>query len=162
MQHPPTKSTQTTSNTMARAYLEIILGPMFSGKTSKLTEIYKQCMFCNIPVAVINFALDTRYHDTMMSTHDKHFRTIPPELHATGVYMLYTPVPSNFMCSLLPRNEHCDECLVSPSSHNVSAWTQKFRGPCSGPNKHTWVHSWHTLRMCRWLCWAAQIANAIL
>lgn len=69
MQYPPTKSTQTT---MARAYLEIILGPMFSGKTSKLTEIYKQCMFCSIPVAVINYALDTRYHDTMMSTHDKH------------------------------------------------------------------------------------------
>jgi thymidine kinase len=57
---------------MSRSYLEIILGPMFSGKTSKLAEIYKQCMFCNIPVAVINFALDTRYHDTMMSTHDKH------------------------------------------------------------------------------------------
>lgn len=70
MQHPPTQSTQTI--TMSRAYLEIILGPMFSGKTSKLTEIYKQCMFCSIPVAVINYALDTRYHDTMMSTHDKH------------------------------------------------------------------------------------------
>ena len=65
---PPIQSTQI----MARAYLEIIVGPMFSGKTSKLTEIYKQCMFCNIPVAVINYALDTRYHDTMLSTHDKH------------------------------------------------------------------------------------------
>jgi len=76
MQYPHTKSTQTTTtnttNTMARAYLEIIVGPMFSGKTSKLTEIYKQCMFCSIPVAVINYALDTRYHDTMLSTHDKH------------------------------------------------------------------------------------------
>lgn len=69
---PSSQSTQTTTNTMARAYLEIIVGPMFSGKTSKLTEIYKQCMFCNIPVAVINYALDTRYHDTMLSTHDKH------------------------------------------------------------------------------------------
>lgn len=70
----PVQSSQSTqSNTnMIRAYLEIIVGPMFSGKTSKLTEIYKQCMFCNIPVAVINYALDTRYHDTMLSTHDKH------------------------------------------------------------------------------------------
>ena len=72
MEYTPTKSTQTTTNTMARAYLEIIIGPMFSGKTSKLTEIYKQCIFCSIPVAVINYALDTRYHDTMLSTHDKH------------------------------------------------------------------------------------------
>ena len=70
---PSSQSTQTTTtNTMARAYLEIIVGPMFSGKTSKLAEIYKQCMFCSIPVAVINYALDTRYHDTMLSTHDKH------------------------------------------------------------------------------------------
>jgi len=51
-------------------YLELFIGPMFSGKTSKLLEIYKQCKFCNIPVAVINHSADTRYHDTMLSTHD--------------------------------------------------------------------------------------------
>jgi len=44
---------------------------MFSGKTSKLLELYKQNKFCNIPVAVINHAFDTRYHDSMLSTHDK-------------------------------------------------------------------------------------------
>lgn len=51
-------------------YLEIIFGPMFSGKTSKLLELYKQYTFCNIPIAVINNAEDTRYHETMMSNHD--------------------------------------------------------------------------------------------
>jgi len=53
------------------SYLEIIIGPMFSGKTSKLVEIYKQCKFCNIDVLVINHGLDKRYHDSFMSTHDK-------------------------------------------------------------------------------------------
>lgn len=53
------------------SYLEIIVGPMFSGKTSKLLEVYKQCKFCNIPVVVINYAEDNRYHNTMLSTHDK-------------------------------------------------------------------------------------------
>ena len=52
-------------------YLELIIGPMFSGKTSKLIEVYKQCKFCNIPVCVINHSIDTRYHDTMVSSHDK-------------------------------------------------------------------------------------------
>lgn len=52
-------------------YLEIIAGSMYSGKTSKLLEIYKQCVFCNIPVAVINYAADTRYDTVMLSTHDK-------------------------------------------------------------------------------------------
>lgn len=55
-------------------YLEIILGPMFSGKTSRLVEIYKQCVLCNINVAVINHSIDTRYDNgednNLMSTHD--------------------------------------------------------------------------------------------
>lgn len=53
------------------AYLEVILGPMFSSKTSTLLEVYKQCVFCSIPVSIINHTSDKRYHDTMVSTHDK-------------------------------------------------------------------------------------------
>jgi len=52
-------------------YLEIILGSMYSGKSTRLLEIYKQCKFCNIPVTIINHSIDTRYHNTMVSTHDK-------------------------------------------------------------------------------------------
>jgi thymidine kinase len=52
-------------------YLEIILGSMYSGKTSRLVEIYKQCKFCNISVAVINHCIDKRYDDELLSTHDK-------------------------------------------------------------------------------------------
>ena len=52
-------------------YLELIIGPMYSGKTSKLLEIYKQCKFCEISVSIINHSLDKRYHDTMLSSHDK-------------------------------------------------------------------------------------------
>ena len=51
-------------------YLEIILGPMFSGKTSKILEVYKQCTFCSIPVMVINHSVDTRYGTSVISTHD--------------------------------------------------------------------------------------------
>jgi thymidine kinase len=61
----------TLNHSNQRAYLEIITGPMFSGKTSKLLEIYKQCNFCNIRVAVINHSEDKRYDDSMLSTHDK-------------------------------------------------------------------------------------------
>jgi thymidine kinase len=44
---------------------------MYSGKTSKLLEIYKQCSFCNIPVTVVNHCSDNRYHESMLSTHNK-------------------------------------------------------------------------------------------
>ena len=53
-------------------YLELILGPMFSGKTSNLKKIYDQCKYCNITVMVINYEEDNRYCDaSFMSTHDK-------------------------------------------------------------------------------------------
>ncbi len=45
---------------------------MYSGKTSRLVEIYKQCNLCNIPVVVINHSIDTRYDSgDLLSTHDK-------------------------------------------------------------------------------------------
>ena len=64
------KTTMTTTSNVA-GYLELIIGPMFCGKTSKLLEIYKQCKFCNISVSIINHSIDQRYHNTMVSTHDK-------------------------------------------------------------------------------------------
>ena len=59
-----------TTNNVSCGYLELIIGPMYAGKTSKILEVYKQCQFCNIPVAVINHTIDKRYHESMLSTHD--------------------------------------------------------------------------------------------
>jgi len=52
-------------------YLEIWMGPMFSGKTTQLIQTYKQCAYIERNICVINYHLDIRYHDTMLSTHDK-------------------------------------------------------------------------------------------
>ena len=59
------------TSSKSTGYLELILGPMFSGKTSRLVEIYKQCKFCNISVAVINHSIDNRYDEELLSTHDQ-------------------------------------------------------------------------------------------
>jgi thymidine kinase len=60
--------TTTASNNVG--YLELFIGPMFSGKSTRLVEIYKQCKFCNIPVTVINHIIDNRYDNELLSTHD--------------------------------------------------------------------------------------------
>jgi len=52
-------------------YLEIILGSMYSGKSTRLVEIYNQCKFCSISVVVINHTIDNRYDEHLLSTHDK-------------------------------------------------------------------------------------------
>ena len=55
-----------------RGYLKVILGPMFSGKTTELIRIYRRYSACNIPVCVINHASDqTRYSNEKMSSHNK-------------------------------------------------------------------------------------------
>jgi thymidine kinase len=59
-------SSQTNSG-----YLEIILGPMYAGKSTRLVEVYNQCKFCNISIAVINHKIDNRYDEELLSTHDQ-------------------------------------------------------------------------------------------
>ena len=51
-------------------YLSIILGCMYSGKTSKLISIYKHNNIAEISTCVINFIEDTRYNSVEMTTHD--------------------------------------------------------------------------------------------
>ena len=52
-------------------YLEIILGPMFSGKTTLLIQHYKKFSYIGKNVAVVNYVDDVRYHESLLSTHDK-------------------------------------------------------------------------------------------
>ena len=52
-------------------YLELIIGPMFSGKTTRLIDIYNAKYSENKNIKVINYSGDTRYHDSMLSTHDQ-------------------------------------------------------------------------------------------
>jgi len=60
-------------NDMDEGYLELWTGPMYSGKTSKILELYKQFTFCGISTCVINYEEDNRYPDseTHLSTHDQ-------------------------------------------------------------------------------------------
>jgi thymidine kinase len=45
---------------------------MYSGKTSKLLELYKQFLLCKVPTVVVNHHEDIRYTDKpKLSTHDQ-------------------------------------------------------------------------------------------
>jgi thymidine kinase len=58
-------------NKIETGVLEIILGPMFSGKTSLLIKTYHELQSQNKKVLAINYIADQRYHDTLLSSHDK-------------------------------------------------------------------------------------------
>ena len=91
------------NNMSKNGYLELILGPMFSGKTSKLLEIYKQCKFCSNKIVVINYIADTRYSETMLSTHDKQM--IPCIQSDTIQDALYNNYESIASCDVILINE---------------------------------------------------------
>jgi len=52
------------------SYLEIIIGPMFSGKTSELIKIYKEKKENNEKILAINYNMDTRYGDNKIVSHN--------------------------------------------------------------------------------------------
>lgn len=69
-------------------FLELVFGPMYSGKTSYLIELYKHAQYCNIPVLVINYAGDTRFTaQSNVVSHDN--RVIP----CMSVYTLRQVAP---------------------------------------------------------------------
>ena len=54
-------------------FLQLVIGPMYSGKTSHIIELKNQYELCNINYIIINYKEDNRYHDKYMATHDKKF-----------------------------------------------------------------------------------------
>lgn len=50
-------------------YLKVILGSMFSGKTTELMRIYNKYKSCDIPCCLINHKSDDRYDKEKMGSH---------------------------------------------------------------------------------------------
>jgi len=50
--------------------LHIIIGPMFSGKTTELLRIAKRLKSINLKVLLLNYNEDTRYSTAELCTHD--------------------------------------------------------------------------------------------
>lgn len=70
MQTPSAEIVDPT-HTSSTGYLELWVGPMFSGKTTHLIKTYKKFTYIGKRVVVVNYAADTRYHETLLSTHDR-------------------------------------------------------------------------------------------
>jgi thymidine kinase len=75
---------------------------MFSGKSSRLVEVYKQCKFCNISVTAINHAIDNRYDNALLSTHDK---VMIPCLKTERLQDIWPNEPTLMVSSVILINE---------------------------------------------------------
>ncbi|MCR5002882.1 MAG: thymidine kinase [Bacteroidales bacterium] len=52
--------------------IEVICGSMFSGKTEELIRRLKRAQFANQKIAIFKPAIDTRYSDSEVVSHDLH------------------------------------------------------------------------------------------
>ena len=87
-------------------YLELILGPMFSGKTTHLIQAYKKYTYIGKNVATINYYGDTRYDVSMLSTHDK---VMIPCIQSSNILSLW----NNPDCSYYAELRAADVILIN-------------------------------------------------
>ncbi len=52
--------------------IEVICGSMFSGKTEELIRRMRRSQLAKLPVEIFKPAMDTRYHDTDITSHDSN------------------------------------------------------------------------------------------
>ena len=81
----------TVNHTEQFGWIEVICGSMFSGKTEELIRRLKRAQFAKQRVEIFKPAVDTRYDDEMVVSHDAN------EIRST-------PVPSSSNIRLLANN----------------------------------------------------------
>mgnify|MGYP001518488615 CR=1 FL=1 len=67
--------------TRRRGRIEVICGSMFSGKTEELIRRMKRAKFAKQRVEIFKPAIDTRYSEEDVVSHDSHWIWTSKEIH---------------------------------------------------------------------------------
>ena len=78
--------------TTRRGRIEVICGSMFSGKTEELIRRLKRAKFARQKVEIFKPALDTRYSDVEVVSHDSNHITSTPSESSTSILLLANDV----------------------------------------------------------------------
>ncbi|GHE47588.1 thymidine kinase [Sphingobacterium griseoflavum] len=68
--------------------IEVICGSMFSGKTEELIRRMKRAQFAKLPVEIFKPAIDIRYSDASVISHDKNSIPSTPISHSAAILLL--------------------------------------------------------------------------
>jgi len=71
-----------------RGSIEVIAGSMFSGKTEELIRRLKRARIAGLKVEIYKPALDTRYSDALVVSHDERSITSTPVENASMILLL--------------------------------------------------------------------------
>ena len=71
-----------------RGFIEVICGSMFSGKTEELIRRLKRAKIANLKVEIYKPAIDTRYDQTKVVSHDANSVQSTPVDHSSKILLL--------------------------------------------------------------------------
>jgi len=73
---------------LKRGWIEVICGSMFSGKTEELIRRLKRVKIANLKVEIFKPALDTRYHEYHIVSHDTNTIQSSPVSNSHQILLL--------------------------------------------------------------------------
>lgn len=71
-----------------RGWIEVICGSMFSGKTEELIRRLKRVKIANLKVEIFKPAIDTRYDEVKIVSHDTNFIHSTPVENSESILLL--------------------------------------------------------------------------
>lgn len=71
-----------------RGWIEVICGSMFSGKTEELIRRLKRARIANLKTEIFKPALDDRYHEMNVVSHDSNFIISQPVTNSKTILLM--------------------------------------------------------------------------
>lgn len=71
-----------------KGWIEVVCGSMFSGKTEELIRRLRRAQIANKKVEIFKPAIDTRYHDTDVVSHNANAIRSTPITHSANILLL--------------------------------------------------------------------------
>lgn len=120
-----------------QGWIEVVCGSMFSGKTEELIRRLKRAKFANLSVEIFKPAIDTRYDETDIVSHDETSIKSTPVTASENILLLANGVDvvgideAQFMDEQIVNV--CNELANSGTRVIVAGLDMDFRGKPFGP-----------------------------
>ena len=117
--------------------IEVICGSMFSGKTEELIRRVRRSQLAKLPVEIFKPSMDTRYHDTDITSHDSNSIPSTPVERSSTILLLGSVAKvvgideAQFFDDELP--EVCTKLANSGIRVIVAGLDMDFKGQPFGP-----------------------------
>lgn len=123
-----------------RGWIEVICGSMFSGKTEELIRRLKRVKIANLKAEIFKPAIDTRYDETKIVSHDTNFIQSTPVDSSQNILLLASDVDvvgideAQFFDSEITNV--CEQLAIKGMRVIVAGLDMDYTGKPFGPMPH--------------------------